>query len=188
MVLVSALSVWRGRCAWIIPAAVKAMSNQRKFILSDRCTRACSLHPDNLDFDTLTWYNDRRGEAFIIAESDRLGRKLSAGSISRHRKHLDYEDENAPEDDGKPVDHLTVLQKMISQGAKRSEQWRIGPAETLKAMEMYYRLTQGSAMASLLEGLTAVAAGSTDEEVEMGSFDAGSLSPAETESVGADSD
>jgi hypothetical protein len=161
---------------------------QRNYVLSERCTRGCSLHPDNLDFDTLTWYNDRRGESFIIAESEKLGRKLSAGAISRHRRHLDYEDTKPRLDDDKPVDHLTVLQRMISQGAQRADQWRIGPAETLKAMEMYYRLTQGSAMASLLEGLAAVAAGSTDEEVAEGSFDVGSLSAPELESVSADSD
>jgi len=160
-----------------------------QYVVSDRCSRQCSFHPDNLKFsaETLHWYEQKRSMAWMITESERLGRKLSQASISRHRSHLDEAvDESAALDETGNVDHLKVLQMMIAAGARRAHTWRVGPKETMDAMNLYYKLTQGSAMESLFERLTAVAAGEAAEENEI-EFDAGSLSPAELESVDADS-
>lgn len=163
---------------------------KHNYVVSDRCTRSCSLHHDNISFssEALEWYNEGKPLAFMTAESEKLGRKLSPAALSRHRQHLDEVDEDdlLNESSDGHVDHLEVLQKIITAGAKRSKSWRVGPAETMKAMELYYRLTEGSAMESLFAKLTAVAAGESAEDV--GEFDAGSLSPAEMEPNDADSE
>lgn len=165
---------------------------KHNYFVTDRCTRSCSFYPENLPFaeETLKWYNEGKSVNWMMAESERLGRKLSGGGISRHRRHLAEQDDTLiPAGNDGNVDHLQVLQQMIAAGAKRAHTWRIGPAETLKAMQMYYQLTQGSAMQSLFERLTAVAAtGNLEEGEEIDEFDAGSLSPAEMESLDADSD
>lgn len=146
------------------------------------------MYPDNLKFadETLTWYNEGRSISWMLAKSEEMGRKLSQGALSRHRRHLDEveADENDQDMSGGSVDHLKVLEKMIQSGARRASTWRIGPAETLKAMDMYYKLTQGSAMRDLFAALTAVASGEDPDDV--GEVDAGSFSPAELESVDAD--
>jgi hypothetical protein len=166
-----------------------AAGSKPTLVVSERCTRSCSHHPDNLAFseDALAWYNEGRSVSWIVAESKKKGRQLSQAAISRHRKHLDEEAEVEESADGS-VDHLKVLQTIIAQGAKRAHTWRVGPKETMDAMNMYYRLTQGSAMEGLLSALTAVAAGESAQENELPEHDAGSLSPAEMESVDADAD
>jgi hypothetical protein len=119
----------------------------------------------------------------MAAESEKKGTKLSTAAISRHRKHLDYEEE-VEEDAGGGVDHLKVLQMMIARGAKSAKTWRIGPSDTLKAMEMFYKLTQGSVMKDLFAALTAVAAGEEADSIE--EVDAGSFAPGEGEISGVD--
>lgn len=146
------------------------MVAKQKLRLTDRCTRQCSMNPSNLSyFDELhLWFEAKRPLEWMVAESATKDRKLSLGALSRHRKHLE-DDDSADIDevgDGQ-VDHLKVLQKIIAVGAKRAHTWRIGPTETLKAMDMYYRLTQGSAMQDLFSALSAAAANEdSDEQIE----------------------
>lgn len=166
----------------------------KRLVVSDRCKRTCNCNAENLPFadELLDWYNQRKGYKWIIAASEAKGRRLTLGGLSRHRRHLDYaiDDEEIVAQEGEvavdsTADHLKVLQLIIKQGARKANTWRIGPAETLKAMDMYYKLTQGSVMQDLFGALAAAAAG--DESVtELDTLDAGSLSPAELEGVDAD--
>lgn len=135
--------------------------------------------------DTLRWYGEGRTIDWMVKESERLGRKLSTAAISRHKRHLEEGQDEPVDPETGEVNHLEVLQRIIKQGAKRSHTWRVGPAETMKAMEMYYRLTQGSVMQDLFGALTAAASGETPDESD-GTVDAGSFAPVELESADAD--
>jgi hypothetical protein len=83
---------------------------------------------------------------------------ISTGTLSRHRKHMHIED-SSPEDpsgvpalDGK-VPHLSVLEAIIAAGWANRSKWRPTIGDTMKAMDMYQKVTQGSAFQDLLDAL-----------------------------------
>jgi hypothetical protein len=181
----------------VLRAPVVSVAVGKRFVVSSRCKRTCNCNEANLPFadELLGWFNERRSYTYIIASAESRGKHLTLGGLSRHRRHLDYatDEQDAQLEAQEEIkvdstaDHLKVLQLIIKQGAKKASTWRIGPAETLKAMDMYYKLTQGSIMQDLFGALAAAASG--DETVtELDTLDVGSLSPAELEGVDADND
>jgi hypothetical protein len=166
---------------------MRKMSSKKRYVVSERCSRQCSLHPDNLTFsdETTEWYNAGWTVDRMVQQSVKLGRKLSTAALSRHRRHL-VEEADTVDESGENLSHLQVLEKIIAVGAKRAHTWRIGASETLKAIEMHNRLTQGAALADLMGALT-MAADEIEEE-NNGTVDIGSLSPSELQSVGLDAD
>ena len=157
-----------------------------KLRVTEQCNRNCSLNEINLPIaaQVHAWYEEQRTHSWIAAEAKKAGFPLSSTAVGRHRqKHVELvvKEVVTPLD---KVDHLDVLQKIISQGAKNVGTWRIGPSDTLKAMDMYYKLTQGSAFAALFDALSAAASGNADEGLDDAAAEPreeGLLSPAEQE-------
>lgn len=128
-----------------------------------RCTPGCSLNDRNVPFPDLLlqWFCDGNNNTEILAKSDALGHHLSNGAIGRHRSaHLlpahqvgvfDPFEEASDE----KVDHIKVLEQIIARGAKGIAVARIGPDMTLRAMDMFYKLTQGNVMDDFMSALTA---------------------------------
>lgn len=161
--------------------------NKGPYVVGEKCTRQCSLHPDNLDFAEVTtgWYNEDWTIEQMVIASEGLGRKLSTAALSRHRRHLVEAEEESeiPLTGGGVADDIAVLRAIVRQGAKRAHLWRVGPADTMKAIDMIYKLTQGSVVGDLLDAL--MADDMDDEEDEEGVVDVGSVSPVEQESADA---
>ena len=154
-----------------MPARLKP----QKFRL-EGCGKLCTLNPDKLPGEIgqapHSFFEMGDNNATIIDKAAILGIKLSAGSVGRHRaRHLVPELTRAQQavqglpdydEPSEKVDDLTVLEKIISKGAKGIDlsTVRIGPEMTIRAIELKYKLTQGSAFESFLAAI-----GGTMEEV-----------------------
>jgi hypothetical protein len=69
-------------------------------------------------------------------------------------------------EDGGPVDHVRVLELMIARGARVAHTWRLGPGDTLKAIEMHFRLTEGRSDNALVDALAAAAAAAEEVQID----------------------
>lgn len=156
------------------PIAPKARSlRPQRFVLSDRCSGACSLNQKNLPGEmasiVLGWFNEGVNNDGIIDRAARLGVKLSNGAIGRHRaNHLIREDQLEDFDPSTSklarVNHIEMLEQIVARGSQTIHQQKISPDLALKAVEMIYRLTSGSQMESFVEAVTAAMAGGVDED------------------------
>jgi len=139
-----------------------------EFVVVD-CGPGCTLNPrkspiaDALHEAYCAGMNDME----ISALSDKLGNHVSAGAVGRHRAaHLTRRDQAGVVMMGAAVDgavdHVKVLELMIARGARVAHTWRLGPGDTLKAIEMHYRLTEGKSDNALIDALAAASAGAVE--------------------------
>ncbi len=125
-----------------------------------------------------SWFEAGLNNGQIQAEAEGFDPSwhLGLGSLSRHRAnhlvpHKGGADEPAlPLAPGQELSDLEALRLFISRGARYIPTWKIGPKDWMDALNMYYRLTQGSAMTDLLSALSAAASGE-DEEIEVAPSD-----------------
>lgn len=145
------------------------MSNRlkpRAFRLLDACSKQCSLNAHNLGPQLAelvhSWFEAGCNNATISQRSDQVGHHLSEGAIGRHRaNHLEpldeFEDPTAGNDPKPPVDDIELLNEIIRRGAEslRFKTARVTTEQLLKALDMKYKLTQGSVWEKTLEALGA---------------------------------
>lgn len=153
----------------------------QKFRL-EGCGKLCSLNPEKfpgqLGQTIHEFYEAGDNDQTIVEKARLLGAKVSNGAVGRHRaNHLIPEltridkllisKGQMPESNTRPnepapkVDDLTVLEQIISKGAQGIDlsTVRISPEMTIRAIELKYKLTQGSAF----EGFLAAIGGTMDE-------------------------
>lgn len=148
----------------------------------ERCTLGCSINPRNMPGElgklVHEWYesaynDDEIHEMALRASADKVN--LSIGALHRHRKnHLvrvfdgderafdSKGDDDEPEE--KKLTHIQILELIIQRGANSLPVGRISPELTLKAMDMHFKMTQGSAIDSTLQAIAAAMSGSQDED------------------------
>lgn len=145
------------------------------------CPKVCSLSVEklgNLADSIHSFYEMGDNDKTISEKAYLLGVKISSGAAGRHRANhlipvMTAADKliaatgagYAGVDPDKPiekVDDLTVLERIISKGATTIDlaTSRISPEMTIRAIELKYKLTQGSAFESFLAAI-----GGTMEEV-----------------------
>lgn len=118
------------------------------------------------------WFQAGHSNMKIIALAAEHNVKLSNSSLGRHRKnHLDLLPDAAPEIDPETlrlakVNHVELLEQIVARSAQSIHRSRITPELGLKAMDMVYKLTQGSAMESFMEAVTSAMAAADDDEGE----------------------
>jgi hypothetical protein len=145
---------------------VPAKLTPRAFRLLDGCTKTCSLSAFQLGPKVAelvhSWYEAGCNNATIVERAENIGVKVSEGAAGRHRaNHLEpldeFEDPTAGDDPKPKVDDLALLDEVISRGAEslRFKTSRVTTEQLLKAMEMKYRLTQGSVWEATLAALGA---------------------------------
>ena len=133
------------------------------------CTPACWANrakvADDADAIHAMFENADTDDQIVLAVRA-MGHTTSAGAVSRHRKgHLRPHVE-APRDesDTENMSDLEILRAIIQRGARFIPTWKLGPRETMQALDMYYKLTQGSAMSDMFAAIAAAA--NQSEEVE----------------------
>lgn len=145
----------------------------RKFYRNEKCSGACSLSVARLPGDMPNivhgWFEAGKNNQQIVELAARVNVKISNGAIGRHRKnHLDPVDERAPHDptDLKldRVNHIEFLEQLVARGATNVHMARVSPELSLKAIDMIYKLTQGSQMESFMEAVSAAMAGGASDE------------------------
>lgn len=163
----------------------RAATNNRKRLLPakyelQRCSMGCSLNPHKLPGElgklVHEWFEEARNDDEIHELALRAAQiNLSTGAISRHRRnHLVKVWEQdikvfSPEDEveSDKQSHVGILELMIQRGAQNLPTGRISPDLLLKAMDMHYKLTQGSAMDNTLQAIAKAMSGTQDEEMPM---------------------
>jgi hypothetical protein len=142
----------------------------RKFQLV-ACNRQCSLNAYSLPGDVgaliHSWYEMGDNNSTIVAKARVLDVKISEGAVGRHRaNHLvplgpTLSDPRKPDGGSEhtgprpKIDDLTVLEQIISKGADSIDlsTVRISPEMTIRAIELKYKLTQGSVLENFMSAL-----------------------------------
>lgn len=114
-----------------------------------------SRHPDKVAALIHRWFEEGWNNWSIIHKAQAVDVKLSHGAIGRHRRnHLEVIDPDLgpePEEseaETQKLSDIEILDRVIRQGAKRlsGKNVQVSPEMTMRAMELKYKLTQGSVM------------------------------------------
>jgi hypothetical protein len=141
----------------------------RKYVVTERCTRGCSLGehllPGNAFAIVHGWFEEGVNNQIIHDRSIELGLPLSLGAIGRHRgRHLVPADhmktvaeleEDHGVGDGPPLSDLEILERLIQVGSRSlaDKKQRVSPDMLMKAMELKYKLTQGNVFQGFLDAV-----------------------------------
>lgn len=149
----------------------------RKFQI-DKCQKGCTLnearYPARVAALLHSWFEAGYNNYDIIAKLGILGYKVSHGACARHRKnHLIVVDEldditETSETDTARLSDLDVLERIIKGGARQLAQHgaKISPEMTMRAMELKYKLTQGSVLGDFMSAIAAAMDGDEPGPVE----------------------
>lgn len=105
-----------------------------------------------------SWFEAGLTNGAIVEKAGVAGIKLSNGAVGRHAaKHLvpadQVEDPTTLAEPAEKLSDLDILERMIQRGAQSLHlaTFRVTPEQMLKALDMKYRLTQGSPFEKFLE-------------------------------------
>jgi len=132
------------------------------------CPENCSLGPRTLVGNKVTeWMLDGKTYRWIVDEVKALyDYKLFPGTMTRHKKHVIVTGRapDPPEADSRyKANNIEILETIIQKGFQNSKNWKPTISDTMKAMDMWFRLTQGNPFDDLLDTLAAAA---ISEEIE----------------------
>jgi len=91
--------------------------------------------------------------------------RVTLGTLRGHKKHIvvkGAEDEKK----GPPPTNIEILQEIIAKGFDNRKNWRPTISDTMKAMDMWFKLTQGNPFDELLDALADAALGEENPEAQ----------------------
>ena len=133
--------------------------------------------PDNCSLGPKTQYGPMVSEGLangrsyrqMIAEASKTGGVIYPGTIGRHKKHVHITGRSTDPDD--PLEsvksqatNIEILETIIQKGFQNSRNWKPTISDTMKAMDMWFRLTQGNPFDDLLDTLASASIGEEIEE------------------------
>jgi len=135
------------------------------------CNAKCSMHPDNITQAGYDMYHEWYQFGYNDVKMEELGKKqgqhISYGAIGRHRKnHLVRTEELETDETLADLDDVGALDAILKRGQTQIKSWKISPSEYFKAMELKYRLTQGSTMDAMYAAMAAAATDDGEDESE----------------------
>jgi hypothetical protein len=141
-----------------------------EFVVAGSCSQRCSLNKVNLGEKrhalVMDWYQMGYNDFKIEELARAAGMKMSHGAIGRHRKsHLIDKATMKTDESLAELDDIEALDLILERGQTQIKGWKITPSEYFKAMEMKYKLTQGSTMDAMYAALAAAGA-EEDAETE----------------------
>jgi len=118
------------------------------------CPPNCSLRAGTKfgDKATLLLYEGKTYRTIVNAGA-KEGVKLNTGTLFRHKKHIISHDIAEPEEPVKQANNIEILEAIISKGFANRKNWKPTITDTMKAMDMWFRLTQGNPFDDLLDTL-----------------------------------
>lgn len=139
----------------------------RIWVLLSSCSTKCSVNEANIGPERAKlvhgWYEQGLNDKQISKNALDAGFALSHGALGRHRmNHLEPKGETHGPRMARRLTDLEIIEEMIQAGGERAGDFKMTPSETMKAMELKYKLTQGSAFESMLDALNR--AGMEEEE------------------------
>jgi len=126
------------------------------------CPEACSLRPGSKVGQKVTemmlaGVAYRQIVDIVKKEDDWV---LYPATMTRHKKHVRVTGTSDPDDAplGK-ANNIEILETIIQKGFQNSKNWKPTIGDTMKAMDMWFRLTQGNPFDDLLDTLASAALG-----------------------------
>lgn len=98
----------------------------------------------------------------IVADIAAQGGKVYQGTMSRHKRHIVVQGSAPPEDAPVKANNIEILETIIQKGFQNQKNWKPTISDTMKAMDMWFRLTQGNPFDDLLDTLAQAAIGEED--------------------------
>jgi len=141
----------------------------RKWILLGTCSVKCTLNEAKVGEDGAKmlhgWFEQGLNDRDIAKNAVQAGMPLSHGAAARHRQnHLEPKGEIFSRPREKQRTDLEIIEEMIQSGGANAHTFKMTPSETMKAMELKYKMTQGSAFESMLDALNRAVDDDDDEE------------------------
>ena len=128
------------------------------------CTERCSLRPDSPHGDRVTsLLLEGKSYRAIVAALRADDVRIDLATISRHSKHVVRHAPEEVEVKSKAT-NIEILESIIAKGFDNRKNWKPTISDTMKAMDMWFRLTSGNPFDELLD--TLAAAGIGDETPE----------------------
>ena len=148
-------------------AKVKRLQPTR--FLVDGCGPRCSLNAKNIGEERATlvhgWLEAGKNDEEVALAAQTAGFRLNPSSIGRHRqKHLVAPDKAGENAEMGKLSDVEALEAIIKRGQQFIPTWRITPTEYFKALDLYYKLTKGSAFDDLMSSFAAAANAIEDED------------------------
>lgn len=146
------------------------------------CSAKCSLHPDNLTakgYEAVhEWYQFGYNDFKIEELARKQGMTITYGAIGRHRKnHLVRTEELESDETMAELDDVQALDAILKRGQTQIKSWKISPSEYFKAMELKYKLTQGSTMDAMYAAMAEAATDDDEAEDRPEGMEAGGEGP-----------
>jgi hypothetical protein len=96
----------------------------------------------------------------IVAEAGKENFRTNTASLSRHRKHIILDKPVSAVDVPLPrASNIEILEAIIAKGFDNRKNWKPTISDTMKAMDMWFRLTQGNPFDELLDTLASAGIG-----------------------------
>ena len=148
----------------------------RKWDLLGTCSPKCSLNIENLGEERALmvhgWFEQGLNDKTISKNAVSAGFPLSHGAVGRHRaNHLEPKGETYAGRSVTKSTDLEIIEGLIQVGGQRLDEFKVTPSELMKAMELKYKMTQGSAFESMLDALARAAADEDDEDEDEDDLD-----------------
>lgn len=84
-------------------------------------------------------------------------------NLGNHRKHIStHEEVPVSTEPTRKATNIEILEAIIQKGFANQKNWKPTIGDTMKAMDMWFRLTQGNPFDELLDTLAAAATGDDD--------------------------
>ena len=138
------------------------------------CPPLCTFRPGTPFSDRVTlWLLKRRPYRAIIGALHDAGQKTNLAVLTRHKKHITVQttpvmtaldpDSVLPPPESRAT-NIEILETIIQRGFANSKQWKPTISDTMKAMDMWFRLTQGNPFDELLDTLASAGLGAENPE------------------------
>jgi hypothetical protein len=130
--------------------------------------------PDNCSLREGTRWGQRASDLLvegrsyltIIGLAKTEGYALNGATIGRHKRHIVPDAMLAPEEIERSATNIEILEAIISKGFANRKNWKPTIGDTMKAMDMWFRLTQGNPFDDLLDTLAQASIQSEDPAAE----------------------
>lgn len=97
------------------------------------------------------------------AEVVAAGGKANHSTIARHKRHIVvHQPDASTEDAPAKANNIEILEAIIQKGFANQKNWKPTISDTMKAMDMWFRLTQGNPFDDLLDTLASASMASND--------------------------
>ena len=133
------------------------------------CSGTCSLRAGTSFSDAATeMLLSGKSIRQIVAAAAMAGYKTNVATISRHKQHVVLHTAEQPEVLTPKASNIEILESIIAKGFENRKNWKPTISDTMKAMDMWFRLTQGNPFDELLDTLAAAGMGDEDPATEGG--------------------